>query len=61
VDIVAAFVADSEAAVLVQPGDRPLDDHGVFVPSPEPCGLFGQAIFGWMFRRRSSARPAREW
>ena len=26
VDVVAAFVADAQAAVLVQPGDRALDD-----------------------------------
>jgi hypothetical protein len=27
VDVVAAFVADAEAPVLVEPGDRPLDDR----------------------------------
>jgi hypothetical protein len=32
-----------------------------FFPSPEPCGLFGQAIFASMPRRRSSRRPSREW
>ena len=31
-----------------------------FVPSPEPCPLFGHAIFAWMWRRRSSLRPLRE-
>jgi hypothetical protein len=60
VDVIAAFVADAQPPVLVQPGDRALDDPR-FVPSPEPWSLFGQAIFARMCRRRSSARPSREW
>jgi hypothetical protein len=58
-DVVASFVADAEAAVLVQPSDRALDDPSP-LPSPDPCSLFGRAIFAWMPRWRSSRRPWRE-
>jgi len=33
VDVGAAFVADAQAAVLVQPGDRALDDPALFAQS----------------------------
>jgi hypothetical protein len=56
VDVIAALVADPQPPVLVQPGDRALDDPAL-VPSPEPCGVFGAAIFAWMRRRPSSRRP----
>ena len=60
-DVVAAFVADAEAAVLVQPGDCALDDPALFAEpgavrlssglrSSLGCGGGG-----------SSRRPSREW
>ena len=55
VDVVATFLADAEMPILVQPGDRPLDDPSLLA---EPgAALFGQAIFAWMPRWRSSLRP----
>ena len=37
-DVVAAFVADAEAAVLVQPGDRALDDPALLAePGAVSC------------------------
>jgi hypothetical protein len=40
VDVGAAFVTDAQAAVLVQPGDRALDDPALL---PEPLAV-------WLFR-----------
>ena len=39
-DVGAAFVADAQTPVLVQPGDRALDDPALFA-EPGAVGLFG--------------------
>ena len=37
-DVVAAFVADAETPILVQPGDRPLDDPALLAePGAAPA------------------------
>ncbi len=38
-DVGAAFVADTEAAVLVQPGDRALDDPALLAEAGAVCLL----------------------
>ena len=45
VDVGAAFVADAQAAVLVQPGDRALDDPTLFA-EPRAVRLLGAADLG---------------
>jgi hypothetical protein len=38
VDVGAAFVADAEASVLVEPGDRALDDPALFAQAGSVLG-----------------------
>jgi hypothetical protein len=60
VDVVAAFVADAQAAVLVQPGDRALDDPALLA-EPGAVRRLGSGDPRLDAARRSSRRPSREW
>ena len=59
-DVGAPLVADAQAAVLVEPSDRALDDPALTL-LPEAVGALGQAILPAIPRRLSSRRAAREW
>jgi hypothetical protein len=54
VDVAATVVADAEAAVLMQPIVCSTTHR--FVPSREPCGVLGAAIFAWTRPRPRSRR-----